>query len=178
MRILFLQTCTLEAPPGKWRLRKDYRLCQTRSQFLDQTLSWKATRGPYFSPGREDNSNLLKVNNLQYKLKINLANNDILAVDIGKFTREFTDRFENVTFLGLLSSLLSTSLMATLNVSARKPSKNVKLTVFTRFVSARATMLISRWRLQTNVRRFWYSDWLLINFVLNSIVRSQSHEKA
>ena len=77
---------------------------------LGQTSPWKATCGPYFSPDREDRSNLLKVNNLQRNFKINLAYNVIIVVDIGKFTWDFIDNaFENLTFVELLSSLLSTS---------------------------------------------------------------------
>ena len=77
---------------------------------LGQTSPWKATLDPNFSPDLEDSSNLLKVNNMQHKFKINLANNDIFVVDIGKITWEFIDNaFENLTFLGLLSSSLSSS---------------------------------------------------------------------
>lgn len=48
----------------------------------------RQTRGPYFSPGQDDSSNLLEGNNLQNKVKINLGKNYKLLVDIGKFTWE------------------------------------------------------------------------------------------
>ena len=54
---------------------------------LGQTSPWKATLDPNFSPDLEDSANLLKVNNVQHKFKINLANNDISRAAKGSFVQ-------------------------------------------------------------------------------------------